>query len=554
MTEVQYAELLRLAERNEFCLDEDEIKVRFDIEQHPDHLERLIERKDYSLSVARAFAQGFACENLDGEIERIFTSGTRYGIPAHYLILAEDLEDSNEIGNFLLTVLKENGRILKGTVCVFEYVSDDRFRVNDLTRIYKKNECGVVVVKTDFYEVGGGDYKKIQSICHCIKQNKKNVLTVLCLPKNDEKQVKAYRENLEETAFVEIRKKTVFDGEAESYLAYLAAKDGADIRGLFDRIERGKGYAKADLNGIYATFYSDDQRNTVFPQYKDLTVCGKKKDGGPAGTAYGALMDMVGLNAVKRQIRHFIDLEKTQKRMREKGLGTDRICRHMMFTGAPGTAKTTAARLLAQILRDNGVSASGKFVECGRADLVGKYVGSTAPQVRDKFKEAKGGVLFIDEAYSLSDGRDGSYGDEAIHAIVQEMENNREDTIVIFAGYKREMTAFLERNSGLKSRVAHYLDFPDYDENELMQILELLAADQKLKIDGDRRKIAAVFRAAVKTENFGNGRFVRNLLDKARLNHTGRIAAIRSVGRGFERFNGGGFCCGRRRFFLGRTA
>ena len=132
---------------------------------------------------------------------------------------------------------------------------------------------------------------------------------------------------------------------------------------------------------------------------------------------------------------------------------------HMVFTGNPGTAKTTVARLFARILKENGVLSKGDLIECGRSDLVGKYVGWTAVQVKNMFKKAKGSVLFIDEAYSLCDDRSGSYGDEAINTIVQEMENNRDDMVVIFAGYPKEMNDFLDRNPGLRSRIAfHALD------------------------------------------------------------------------------------------------
>ena len=153
---------------------------------------------------------------------------------------------------------------------------------------------------------------------------------------------------------------------------------------------------------------------------------------------------------------------------------------HMVFTGNPGTAKTTVARLFAQIMKENGLLPVGDLIEVGRADLVGKYVGWTAPTVKAKFAAAKGSVLFIDEAYSLVDDKDGLFGDEAINTIVQEMENQRDDTVVIFAGYPDKMEQFLKKNPGLRSRIAFHIPFEDYKPAELLDIFTLMAKKQKL--------------------------------------------------------------------------
>lgn len=197
---------------------------------------------------------------------------------------------------------------------------------------------------------------------------------------------------------------------------------------------------------------------------------------------------------------------------------------HMVFTGNPGTAKTTAARLFARIMRDNGLLSKGQLVEVGRGDLVGKYVGWTAQTVQAKFREAKGGVLFIDEAYSLVDGHSGSFGDEAINTIVQEMENHREDVVVIFAGYPDEMESFLQKNPGLRSRIAFHVPFADYNAEELCKIAELMGKSKGVCFDADaQEKLHAVFEDARKRSDFGNGRFVRNILEQAKMNQASRL-------------------------------
>ena len=209
---------------------------------------------------------------------------------------------------------------------------------------------------------------------------------------------------------------------------------------------------------------------------------------------------------------------------KDKGLSEEKMCNHMIFTGNPGTAKTSVARLFARILKDNNVISKGHIVEVGRADLVGKYVGWTAPTVKKKFKEALGGILFIDEAYSLVDDRDGMYGDEAINTIVLEMENHRDELIVIFAGYPDKMEEFLNKNPGLRSRIAHYIHFEDYNADELCQIASHIASQKGLIIDeGAMAKIKGVMENAIAQSDFGNGRYVRNVIEKARMAQSSRL-------------------------------
>jgi AAA+ superfamily predicted ATPase len=160
----------------------------------------------------------------------------------------------------------------------------------------------------------------------------------------------------------------------------------------------------------------------------------------------------------------------------------------------------------------------------GRGDLVGKYVGWTAQTVQSKFKAAIGGVLFIDEAYSLVDDRSGSFGDEAINTIVQEMENHREDVVVIFAGYPNEMEKFLQKNPGLRSRIAFHVPFADYNANELCEIAALMGKQKGITFDTEAtEKLESVFEDARKQSDFGNGRYVRNILEQAKMNQASRL-------------------------------
>jgi SpoVK/Ycf46/Vps4 family AAA+-type ATPase len=196
----------------------------------------------------------------------------------------------------------------------------------------------------------------------------------------------------------------------------------------------------------------------------------------------------------------------------------------MIFTGNPGTAKTTVARLFAQIMKENGLLSKGDIHEVGRADLVGQYVGWTAQCVKDAFKKAKGGVLFIDEAYSLVDGHSGSFGDEAINTIVQEMENHRADVVVIFAGYPDKMEQFLAKNPGLRSRVAFHVPFEDYNSEELCQIADMISKKNGMNIEKDALdKLSKAFDVAKTKSDFGNGRYVRNVFEQAKMNQASRL-------------------------------
>lgn len=233
---------------------------------------------------------------------------------------------------------------------------------------------------------------------------------------------------------------------------------------------------------------------------------------------------MVGLDNAKRVLRKALNHYKAQKLFADKGRKNDHPAMHMVFTGSPGTAKTSVARLFAEILRDNNFLSKGKLIECGRGDLVGKYVGWTAPLIQKKFKEAEGSVLFIDEAYSLVEDRNGSFGDEAINTIVQEMENHRHDVIVIFAGYPDKMEGFLQKNPGLRSRIAFHVSFDDYNPGELRAIANLMAKNYGLKLtDEAADKLEQIFESACNQPNFGNGRFVRNMIEQAKMSQSERL-------------------------------
>ena len=237
---------------------------------------------------------------------------------------------------------------------------------------------------------------------------------------------------------------------------------------------------------------------------------------------------IVGLAKVKEYIFSLEEYYQVQKRRAAEGLKTSELSKHMIFTGNPGTGKTTIARIISKYLKSIGVLTGGQLVEVSRADLVGRYVGHTAPLTNKVISSAIGGVLFIDEAYSLYRGRDDSFGLEAIDTLVKGIEDNRDNLIVILAGYSKEMEQFLTANSGLKSRFPNVIHFPDYTGEELLQISKSIARSKGYTIDeGADPSLQAYFNSvqAVRAADAGNGRLARNKIEEAILNQSRRLVA-----------------------------
>ncbi len=243
--------------------------------------------------------------------------------------------------------------------------------------------------------------------------------------------------------------------------------------------------------------------------------------------------DLIGLAPVKQRIRDIAALLVIDKLRFNLGLqatsGATAPSLHMSFTGNPGTGKTTVAMRMAQILHRLGYCRKGHLVAVTRDDLVGQYIGHTAPKTKEVLKRAMGGVLFIDEAYYLyrpENERD--YGQEAIEILLQVMENNRDDLVVILAGYKDRMDTFFQSNPGLSSRIAHHLDFPDYSVGELLQISERMLAGQHYRFgEGAAEVFQAYLQRRTRQPHFANARSVRNALDRARLRQASRLFAER---------------------------
>ena len=243
------------------------------------------------------------------------------------------------------------------------------------------------------------------------------------------------------------------------------------------------------------------------------------------------LNELIGLTGIKHDVRELYDFTKIQKLRKDAGMKTVPVSMHLVFTGNPGTGKTTVARILARLYKQIGVLSTGQLVECDRSGLVAGYVGQTAVKTQKKIEEAMGGVLFIDEAYSLARSADQGtdFGQEAIDTILKAMEDHRDEFVVIVAGYTKPMEIFIHSNPGLQSRFNKFIEFPDYTVDELLAIFDLNCRKYEYVPDPEAReqvKTLLMLRKAQMPENFANAREVRNLFETIITNQARRIAVL----------------------------
>ena len=262
---------------------------------------------------------------------------------------------------------------------------------------------------------------------------------------------------------------------------------------------------------------------------KDSVVITEVMEGDP----YKELDELIGLESVKEEVHTIANFAKIQQQRKAQGLKVPKMSFHLVFTGSPGTGKTTVARIVARIYKDLGILKSGHTVETDRSGLVAEYVGQTATKTNAVIDSALNGVLFIDEAYALVPENAGSdYGQEAISTLLKRMEDDRDKLVVIIAGYPDEMQRFIDSNPGLQSRFTRYINFPDYSEQELYDIFHLYLNKNQYTITDDAAQLLKDnlnYAVAHKTKNFGNARFVRNIFERAVEQQANRLSAKRSI-------------------------
>ena len=526
---------LNIAEENGFIADVKNVKEQLDLHftRGMWFRERRFFDKEFSKDEMLARCDEVVVDSeLKREVERIYqkSQDNTFGVPVHYFVNASNSEQSQKIVNILLNSLKANNRSIRNYYSQIDLTAKDNFfriRSAEVNRVFEINMGGVVVINSYFNIPDDDTFSDENMISEMfaeqVYRHAKDVTSIICC--KHKSQEKVFKQNLRDLLLVEINDTTIANSQAKAFLKNYAEKSNTKrIDGLLEMVDENIGYKVDDLIKIFNKWHKGYVKNIQYPQYANICEQALMDDNKKKEFAINSLNKMVGLESIKQTIDNFINYAKLQKACAENGNLAKNTCKHMCFVGNPGTAKTTVARYVAQVMKEKGLLKHGNLIEVGRGDIVSRYVGGTAPNVQELFKRAVGSVLFIDEAYSLYDGKDGMYGDEAINAIVQEMENRREDVVVIFAGYKNEMERFINKNSGLKSRIASIIEFPDYTEEELVKIANVQAESMDIDISQCEEKIKEIITLAKTNEkNFGNGRFVRNILEKARMQQASRL-------------------------------
>ena len=475
--------LLHRASRNDYIEDDDDVLKTLDLDYMVN--QRFSDFRFWEDLMGEAYKDEiyakaerlFTKDCLLPELDRIYAGGASakiVGHPVHYLIQTDDAGIRREMIQALLPSLYANGRLQNRRYSSVYFRGKALYgKSSDYDQFYKSNAGGTVIVQ---YSADYGDTDEdtadgirdtIEKLCSYIKKYRHQVLTILCLPRECTKLKELFYENLGTVSFVELKEEFAVGERAGDYLKLLARENHVRTdKKLFAKLEGNRGYLAPELRTIFDGWYNNKLKTTVYPQYKEIsTVKTEVEKAKPKGDAYKELMEMIGLTEAKNVILQALNYHKAQKLFADKGMKVDRPAMHMVFTGNPGTAKTTVARLFARIMRENGLLSRGHLVEVGRGDLV-----------------------------------------------------------VIFAGYPNRMEEFLQKNPGLRSRIAYHVPFADYSVEELCSIAALTARKKGLYLDDQaQEKLASVFETARKQMDFGNGRYVRNILEKAKMAQATRL-------------------------------
>ena len=558
MKEVTIGAFGRMVRTSSYIEEANDVLAKYGIEDISMSLARhgtellISESKDKESSMA--LCRELLCENtVLPEIRRIFDPNAPKKFTAHpvqYIIMSDSAKVRKSIRELLLSSLWEAGRLQSRRVYLSLGSNVTRMRrrffeplkFEYLEKLYDAQRGGAIVLpfagaqgdEDGNTKTANSDMNRIQDMLPLIREFRHDVLSVIEIGRKDESLYRMICRELAGVVMVKLDESIVFRQEAEDYLKRSAAKDNiSDVASLLQELpETDEGFVLTDLQNIYDRWFDGYLHHTIYPSYRDFRMLGERALAEePKGAAYQELVSLIGLKEAKKTIKQMLDYHRAHNIFSAHGRSIGKKpSMHMVFMGNPGTAKTTVARLVARIMKDNGILPVGNLIEVGRQDVVDRYVGGTAPKVKSLFSRAKGSVLFIDEAYSLVDGKRGMYGDEAISAIVQEMENHREDTVVIFAGYPSEMEKLLDTNPGLRSRIAFRVNFEDYSKEELVEMVEKFAKDDNMKLSKEaREKLAAVIeirvRECLNALATGNGRLARNLYEKIRMRQASRIVS-----------------------------
>lgn len=466
---------------------------------------------------------------LREEVDRIFERPNKNKIayhPVHYAI-ESDLEYASDIAiPILLESLLCADRLASNRYGCFNLTSfvDESVNKIDLRLLFEFHKGGTLVFDatcddSEYYLEENG-----RRLGELIYEYKDTVLTIFLLPTKANKIKSIMAKELLGVEYLSLIASEISGAEAKEYLLNLAIDENITIdEDVINRFSPERTYKVDFVERIFKDYKTEYANKEAFSQYEgvkgNLTVEVDSAKGEKGVSAEEKLEKLVGLAEVKEQLKAIVNRAKVEKILEHRGIGVEQGPKNFIFTGNPGVSKTTVAKLLAEYLKEEGVLSKGGIVEAGRKNVIGRYTGETTNKMRDKLLAAKGSILFIDEAYSLAENwgeNRSSYGQEAIDVIVDELGNPESDRVVILAGYPKEMERFLDKNPGLRSRFNYRINFPDYTEQELFEILTNHAKDKKMHFEDDVESyIMPILQQAKQIKEYGNGRFVVNVLDKA---------------------------------------
>ncbi|OOM78803.1 AAA family ATPase [Clostridium sp. BL-8] len=447
------------------------------------------------------------------------------------------------IAKILYHIYYHLGVIGKGKFIVLD--SKEVYPGNNLERYIRNAQSGVILINNAHFITASnrsGARDNFTTLDEWFSTYKENFVFILAgeiegtdeLIKND--KVKKHmnfslnisdfteKETLELINKFAAKEKYSIDSTAEEtilkYIEYLKDKK------IFENVYTSRRIVEQAIinNGILNNSNCLFREDFLFEDMLELES--EKADINDEGDPFKELEGLTGLSEVKEKVKEISAYAGVQLKRKELGLKIEPLCLHMNYVGNPGTGKTTVARIMGRILKSMNILSTGKFVEASREDLVGKYVGHTAIKTAEKIKEAEGGILFIDEAYSLSTESERDYGYEAIATLVKKMEDLRENLVVIFAGYPKEMSRFIDMNPGLKDRIQFKLEFIDYNPNELLEIWKKFFHDSEYKIDEEalnemEKIVTKIYKN--RYSNFANARIMRKCFERVKMHQAIRI-------------------------------
>ncbi|HBZ41629.1 MAG: hypothetical protein A2Y20_04080 [Firmicutes bacterium GWF2_51_9] len=460
------------------------------------------------------------------EIKSRRSSGKFLGHLYHFRLSSRNSDQSQAIVHSIINSMTKSGCLLSRRLLRLEVDNFTRLTLDEYVHVFDEMMGGSIWIYSriapDDDNLAGNNINQLDYLLEFISKYRHSVLVFLESDSTSGPMLNQLVKELSPIRFVEIN-----DVDFSLVNAIKIAKK--TLSGIGLKITSDKLKAHYPKNQIsYSITEVNAAVDSVIDGHLNLPIVTPRRNSKivieDSSDSLSQLNQFIGLKEVKKQISEFVKYYEVKKRYGDLGFPQDEFSCVMAFHGNPGTAKTSIARIMAKVLREKGILSVGGLIEVGRSNLVGKYVGWTSVQVKEIFESAKGNVLLIDEAYSLVDEKNGLYGDEAINAIVTELGKRYQDLVVVFAGYSDPMNDFIDRNPGLRSRIQLIIEFPDYSATELTQIAMKMVKDQSLMIDRDALELLERhFRRINQNENFGNGRYVYNIIEKAKRRLASRL-------------------------------